>query len=481
MHTKSDRMGYGLLLLAGLFLWNPVIEMLDPLPDLAGYLLLLFGLARLTDLSDRMDEAREKFHAAIWISVFELLSEFLINVFLRNVSVVDDVHGQNLPMWILLFSFVAMVMECWFLIPAFRTLFSGLEELAVGYGASHIRNDRHERSQYARMATLSTALIICKNLFSVLPEVTTLTTYEAGHESTIFTFDWYSYSDVFRLILLVPSLIVGVLWLVCWIRTFSSAGHDGDYLQKLREKYDEKILSRPTLLRNRRLSFSFVFFRFGIAFSAVLLLLQDKDALTKSAIRGVELLPDWCAVIFLAAGVILTKDLVPVRKSEWAVGIPAFFTSLAQWLLCLFYFREYGAMDARFIPAAYERMIPLQIVGTVSAVLLGLCLLLTFRRVWDLLHLCLQVNYEGEELLSLAATRRLWDSFRPRFVWALVMVCVSTAGKIANLFLRPYFGWVWWIPMLATVILALILTSISSEFLGEIAVHDYRKPGDSDA
>ncbi len=466
---KKNGMGFGLMLAAGVFLWNPVVGMTDVLPDLIGYLLLLGGLSRIADLNDVLGEAREKFRGAVWIALGELLAQFLVNVFIKNAPVVNDPHGQNLPAWTLLFSFVMFAVECWFLIPAYRSLFLGLGALAERKNAAHLRANRRERSQYERMAGFSVLFVAGKNLLSLLPELTSVTTYESELGNPFFRFDWYSYSDMIRLILLVPALLLTLAWLVCWIRVFAAARRDADFQTAIRADYETHILPDYGLLLGRRVCLAFLLFRFGAAFSAVFLLLQDRDALVQSVWHGVELLPDWAAVGFLAVGAWLTRDLVRIRRAEIGFGVAAFLAGLSEWVWCANYYREYTAMDARYVAAAYERIMVLRVVGSLSAILTAVCLCLMVFRVRAIIRDRLRVDYDGDEVHSAVATERLRAEYRARLVWATILVCLIAAGKIADLILRPWFAWVWWIPMLLTAVLVLVLASLLSDLSEALA------------
>ena len=470
MDTKrKDRVGYGWLLAAGLFLWNPVVNMTDVLPDLIGYLFLLVGISRIADLSDRLGEARERFRSVMWIALGELAMQLLVNVFLQNVSVVDDPHGQNLPAWTLLFSFAIFAIECYFLIPAYRDLFYGLGDLAERKNAVHLKNDRHDRSQYDRMATFSIVFVVGKNLLSLLPELTSISTYESELENPIFRFDWYEYADVLRLTLLIPALILTGIWIARWISLFSGVCRDENFLTAVKTDYAERIAPDYGLLLGRRVRTSFLLFRIGTAFFATFLLLHDKKAVVPSAWQGVELLPDWALPVFLAVGVWLIRDLVAVRRYEVGVGIAAVASGMAEWIFCMVYYQNHTAMESRYFTKAYDLMMALRAVGILSAVLAGVCLCLLVVRTQRIVKEHLLVFYGSDEALSAAATERLQATYRSRIIGAYSLIGLGTAGRIADWILRPWFAWFWWIPMIFTVALILVFSSLFSDLAEGLA------------
>lgn len=477
---RKDGMGYGLMLIAGVFLWNPVVGMIDILPDFIGYLFLLAGLSRIADLGDRLGEARERFRVVFRISLGELVAQFLVNVFIRNAPVIDDPHGQNLPAWTLLFSFIVFAAECYFLIPAYRELFRGLGALAERKDAAHLKNDRRDRSQYDRMGTFAVIFVAGKNLLSLLPEFSSVSTYEYESGSTFFRFDWYEYIDLLRLILLVPALILTVVWLVRWIALFSGAKRDAAFQSAIRADYETQVLPDYGLLLGRRVGLSFLLFRFGTAFSATFLLLQDRDALASSVWQVVELLPDWAMVCFFAVGVWLIRDLDAVRRYEIGFGAAAFVAGMADWLYRMTYYREYTVVDSRYVPAAYDRMMFLRAIGIVSAALACVCLCLLMMRVRRMIDVHLRVEYDSDEVRGMAATERMRAGYRSRIVGAYLLIFLGTAGKIADLFLRPWFAWSWWIPMIFTIVLILVLSSLFTDLAEGLAIRYPSKKGQAD-
>ena len=458
---KERGVGYGLLLAAGLFLWNPVTDMTDLLPDLFGYLLLLWGLARLGDLNDALSEARRRFRGALWIGVGEFAVQLLLRFFLRSATVADDPYRQNYPAWTLLFTFAAAVLECYFLIPAYRELFRGLGALAERQDAAHLQTNA-KTDRYERMMVFSTVFVVGKNLLSLLPELTSVTTYEAELENPWIRFDWYQYINVTRLILLVPALVLTVWWLVSWIRLFRAALRDLPFQATVRAIYNERVLPDRGLLLARRVRLAFLLVQVGAAFTAPLILTSGGENA-----RGFSFLPDWAAILFFAAALLLLRDLVPIRRWEMAVGGAAFAAGVAEWAVCLRYYARYTATDARYLTAAYDSMTVLRVVGTVSAVLTAAAAVVVLLRTKSLIrdHLCTA----DEGPLSQTAVARIRADYRPRAVLAGFFVVLTAAGKIADLFLRPWLAWFWWIPALSVMALVLVLSSLSGDLAQALA------------
>ena len=443
-----QKTGYGLLILSGLFLWNPTVGMLDYLPDFIGYLLLLCGLALVSDLLEPIWEAREKMRAAVWLALAEFGAQLLVRFFL-SASSSGDVHGQNGPMWILLFSFVTAVLECYFLIPAYRKLFFGLGRLAEIKQANHLKWDRRGRSPYDRMATFSVVFVIGKNLLALLPELSSLSTYEYYEaENPLVRTDYYAYISGIRFLLLIPALILTVWWLVRWIILFASAKRDSAFQAAVRKDYEEKILSDQSLLQKRAVRRAFLFVKLGAAFLPTLLFARDALAEDLASPFGVELLPDFASVLFLAVGIFLLGKVMRPRRSELLLCAVAFCAGLFEWIAGIVVFQKYSVGTLRLEKTPPVAVVVLLCAGILSAVLTSLCFFLFLWR--------LQKSINGEPA-----------SDRP-FTKLFVLLAIITAGKILNWVLFLRVAWLWWIPLIFTVVFVFVLSPMLAEVTGKL-------------
>ena len=72
--SKSDSMGWGMIAVGLLFLFNPNINIIDVLPDFIGYIFLCLGGAKLTDLNESIDRALSAFRKMILIDAGKWLA-----------------------------------------------------------------------------------------------------------------------------------------------------------------------------------------------------------------------------------------------------------------------------------------------------------------------------------------------------------------------------------------------------------------------
>ena len=133
IRIKKD-IGLGMLLLAGLFLFNPIVGFIDVLPDCIGFLLICGGIGLLADLNERIASAKKRFQILFWGGVLQVFFELLVYRFLQGQK--EEMNPYELPVTVLLFSFLLLVFYLIVLIPAFRDLFLGLERLGERFGIS---------------------------------------------------------------------------------------------------------------------------------------------------------------------------------------------------------------------------------------------------------------------------------------------------------------------------------------------------------
>ena len=427
----SKGMGFWTILIAGLFLWNPVWGFSDPLPDLIGYLLLWGGLAYLADLNDSIFESRKGFQNLVWVGAGELL----IRSLLKDAEAAQTSVYQQ-PTWILLFSFVLLVLQWWLLIPALKKLFVGIDHLADKHQNERLMRLRRERTQSERMARLSMIFVVVRTIFAVLPELAILTSFEYQANNERFGFDWYEYIGLFRTVGVAISLIFCLIWLIALICYVVRILRDGEWLERLRAAYIDEILPQEGMLKARRLCAVLSLLSVGILFVANLRI-DEQVALTgavfalavgASAIYLGEMLPDhWryrapcIALAIVAVGNVVAKyaylQRFTVEASEYQIDAFWFFTAT-------------------------------QLLEILEAALTLLVIWKTIGLLLELVRAHTEVNYRtpGSEVLSQNATARLHRSFENRAALIRVVFSIAAVGYMFEAILQLSLEWLWLIP-----------------------------------
>ena len=448
----SGKLRFWWMIAAVLFLWNPIVGMRDYLPDCLGYFCLVIGLSGLSDLNDTLGESQGHFRTMLWISLGQLAAQYLIYEYLSPQEKI--LNRYETPGWILLFSFLFFALECWFLIQAYRTLFKGLQNLAERHGSKLLKQDRKGRTVFEKMSRFSTVFVAVRGILSLIPEATTLTSYE--HEVEKTTIDLYNHLDAIRALCLFPAILLAIIWTVCWISFFIRWQKDAGLQETLWREYETRILPDTGLLLNRRIGYAFLLFRAGMICTVGLTL------------QGMEFLPDYAAVILFGIGILLLRDLFRPKWQIAAVGTVALAVSIAQTVWGRIYFRNYTLTDAHYYEEAYNKLLWLRSVGILET---GCTLLCIFGLLWLLYRTVgthLRVDYGADaQTLSEEATRKKMKEYRKRFLWIGFLAAIMVAGRIANLFLEERWSWFWWIPLIAVGITVLLFSVLLDELAEE--------------
>ena len=163
---EKKMIGIGYLTLAFLFLFNPNLTLIDPLPDFIGYILLCAGIYRLSDIHDRVGEAYKAFKKMIFIDAGKWIAVFWV----FGMSVPSERNTS-----VLLWTFVFAALEFIFLVPAYIKLFDGLTQVGYLYPCKAVFGKNEKRSRADRMRALTVVFVIVKAVLTTLPEFADLT------------------------------------------------------------------------------------------------------------------------------------------------------------------------------------------------------------------------------------------------------------------------------------------------------------------
>jgi hypothetical protein len=211
MLKKDKKITFGAFAIAFLFLFNPNIAIVDPLPDFFGYMIICFALSRLAFLNETLYDAKRAFERMVLIDAGKILAIFWI----FGIEAISE-RNTSLLLW----SFVFGVLESIFAIPAFIKLFDGFSAL----GDFHVNTSIHSKGRVCKKSYtdfvkyFSVIFVVFKALLTCLPELTVLQT--TTYDETSQFFSLYRYIAVIRGLCFVPVFIVGLIWLVTAVRYF---------------------------------------------------------------------------------------------------------------------------------------------------------------------------------------------------------------------------------------------------------------------
>lgn len=181
-------MGFGLIIAGLFFIFNPYVNVIDVLPDIIGYLLILAGTSKLALINADVMTSRRYFSAMLWISAGRIAATLLL------IRFSDGFLALTLTL-------AAAVADCIYCIRAFSILFSALDTTACMSGDTE--SMPYSVKQFTPIAVVS------KNVLALIPELTELSAEDGfGNPGLV------SYKSMFTLICVIVSLIIGVVWLV---------------------------------------------------------------------------------------------------------------------------------------------------------------------------------------------------------------------------------------------------------------------------
>ena len=453
-------MGLWLCIPAILFLAEPNIGFRDLFPDCIGYLLLCAGLSHAAEINDYVADAVASFKKMVWISVGAMLAEY----YLHNVLPTEEkaLNTYESPTMLLLFSFVMLVLKCYFLLPACRDLFHGLGAFAERHGGEKIRAERHGKTLSERMSRLTRVFVVLLSVLSLLPELAVLGRFEYETEKTHV--DWFRFIELFRVLALFAAVALSIYWL---IRVFSYAitfFSDHPMCQAMKERYEIETVGDIPVRAWRRYRFAFWFLMLGAVFSVSIRM--DDRAVLPSA---------FCA-LFGVIGVFWTGVSVKTRHRVWIViaALLSAVCSIVAGKVNDEYFRLYFSAEASYYSTtAYRAFLAVRILQIAEFFLLLLLWLSVLVWLYSFVRVKARVAYHAEdEQVSLRATERLHRRFRLRMILSAVLFLLSAAGQAVEILLRLQYPWLWWICVpisIAAVISFVALLFALSDHLGEQA------------
>lgn len=319
-----------------IFLFNPNITVIDPLPDFIGYILLSLALVRLADINETVAEAASIFNKMILIDAAKIFA--IVWIFW-----ISPPSEQNAA--ILLWSFVFGVLEMVFLIPAFIKLFKGFVELGYFHdnhailGAKAKRSGKSARRNHTERIRFFTIFFVAfKATSSFLPELITV------NFSEYLEFHGNGILYILRMFTFIPVFILGIIWIIKIIIYFRRISKDVVFTSALSEIYREKVLPKKGIFIKRNVKISFVLLLIAVVLSFDL------------RIQNINIFPDVLSALMLLAFFVSIR-----RNTKINLTLPIILSALgvASGLISMIFeirfFKEYmwdsifrseGAMDA---------------------------------------------------------------------------------------------------------------------------------------
>ncbi|MGN1345396.1 MAG: hypothetical protein ACI4V1_01310 [Eubacteriales bacterium] len=358
-------MGFGLITAGFVMLFNPVIHVIDLVPDVIGFLLIVMGLTKMSFFIGRIAEARSLFFKLAIVEAIKCLMIFTV----------PYVSGSAL----VLETFVFGVVETLLFAPAVNSLFEGLSFAGLRYNGTALYEKKNicpplsglwrrfrkngqtpghqvERVTYLRDRVLFFYLFrVCATL---IPELTELQLYENLGEVSALSRSLASYKPFLYIILGLLTLILGIWYLRDVSGFFRDIGKDTEFVRTLKEKYERDIAPRETFFLARRMKQALFCFTASVFTSFVM------------TMDHVNLLVGVISAAFLMAAAWMVGRYVRAAKAVLPIAAARGLLSLVNLVLQFNYYAEYNEDAVAFLDTAhrlYYRMAALECVEYVLA------------------------------------------------------------------------------------------------------------------
>ncbi len=350
----NKRLGIGYIIAALFFLFNPDINIIDLLPDVFGYMLLCAGLSKLSFVDSSLEEAATKFKKMIFVS----FGKFVAFILLFSLF-----NERERPYGFLLFTFSFMILDLIFLLPAVKSMFEGFMQLTRKYksevayktkkSTKNVDDEtessgKNRKTYIEKIYRFTVAFFILKAVLRTLPEFTALTIDEYTDGS--FVMYMYEYINMYRILGVIVTLVVGIIWLCRSCRFFSKLSRENEFIEKVRAELAEKAITREGLFVKKAIKSALLLlgvgallsidFHVSIALETIMIPNLNIHEIT------INLIPDFVFAIFFLSAAFILRNYIKLNKKLILASSVYMVLSLVASALKVYFATAYGSYSA---------------------------------------------------------------------------------------------------------------------------------------
>lgn len=466
---KDSGMGFGMVLAGFILLFNPMIHVIDIIPDVIGFLLIAVGLRKTSFFISRIDDARRMFWKLVLIEGIKIPAVFLI----PYGSVVPHQAGSTK----VLLAFVFALVELIAFIPAVNFLIEGISFAGTKYSGELMYEPKYKkrivlepydktskngkktsglrlvtRKKKVELITSTKitliAFYVLRNIMTVVPELTELQMYEFVGNVTANSRPLTYYKGALYFLCFTVVIISGIFYIRKISKLIGNIKKDKPFMDALRTKFERDIMPKKTLFMSLNMKMAIILFAFSVGTSFVLY------------IDGVNVFVGCISAGFMiAAAAMLGKY---VKGAKIAIPLSAVRAALAIYNLIgeARYFSEYGdAFAVEFFERAYNMYYPLatlKIVENIFALAsMIVFIVMLMRAVREHLPIC-GIQVENVQYSKKSRDAEVYESIRVKMVISTIFTCVNFLLAAFNLNILVYFDAITALNMLFTAAWAVI-------------------------
>ncbi len=442
-------MGYGMIIAGLILLCNPVIHVVDLLPDAVGFFLIAAGLSKCSYFVDHIGKAKEQYTRLALLECVKILC----------IAVIPYTTGSAKVLMSLIFG----VMELILFIPATSALFEGLAFMGMWYGGDSIYSKKVKKKKSGgekvrEKLTSTKRYLLFFYIFRVcatfVPEMTELQLYDNVGEVKRLEMRLTYYKPALYVIFGLAVIILGIICIVKCTSYFGLIKKDKVLNNALDEKYKRDILPKTTLFIAKNMKNAL--FIFGLSTLCELNLAIDGVNLLVGIIPAVLLI---CSAVIVGKYIKSALIVVPIAAVR---GVLAVVNFVLQYL----YFSEYSVDAVDWISSAYDsyyRMaafITAEKLLALGAVLIYLTMLM--KAIKAHLEVC-GIQTDNAQYSKRNRDLEVYNTVGGKLLLLAIFAIVNFAFSAANAYLAPDLEMVLIINTVITIIyIAYTVTTINT-------------------
>lgn len=393
-------MNYKLIIIGLIFLFNPEINIIDPLPDFIGILFILKGITSVALLSPTLADAASAFKKYFWISFIQ----FAAIIPLISVAASD-------PAFYLVFTFAFAVLSILYIIPAFTKLFSGIEYLAEKnalrlYGI-HI------------LTVIFTFFFIIKKILSLIPELIYLYIDDRNVYDTAL-YPLAPYKTGIISITVTVSLIIGILWLVIAAKYFSKLKKNAEYNKAISQNISE-INHTVSQIAMRTVS------------AVSTLLTVSAFSMISFYIDGIQIIPQFISAVCIYQTVRTSgRLLLFTNKSKKKIPIFSLLVGIVSYIISLIFNIRYHETAILNFSRVSEKFAFPALINLISCVLYILSLYSIYSIVKRIIDEHTGTYWENSYISHNSASAKEKENLQFKLkIGVIIGACLSISNTVA--------------------------------------------------
>lgn len=378
-------MNYGLIIAGFVILFNPVINVVDIIPDAIGYFLIAAGIHKISAQVSKMSDA---YSGYLKLGILDTVKVF-------SIILLPYCDGTVKP----LLSFVFGLLEMLIFVPAVNSMFEGLsyssmkwngESVFADYVTKKKKKEQPKTDSFGYIRSYIIFFMAFRECATLLPELTELQLYEYLGTVTRFSRALTYYKPVWYVLATIPVLIIGIKYLRLVTKFFGGIKKDIRFNKAIERDYIENVVPKTTYFISKRMKLSLVFFTCAVLFSFVF------------RVDGVNLFIGVISAICLGCAALLaSKYSKPFLYVLIPSGVRAVLAAV-RLILEIRYFSEYSIEAVLYFEKAAKMYSPLAAV-TVAENLTALVSVLLY------LFMLLKSIKEHQKLFGLTETNAMYS------------------------------------------------------------------------